>query len=400
MSQSILRSGIVSPARVAFATKASRPRSILKRPAALPLSPTALPFHASFSVMVSPSIKSPHVQFINTPALMSTYSSENYDRAPIKVSPNPLAIPERGSRYYSPTVDHFKLSAPPKPKAAALKRLDSILKASQCASPAITDFADPRSPKAPVAPVQQQIRFASFAAPSREPQPLKQSMSSYPRSPYPSAPLSPSTPAGATEERARRNSDVIPPLRSQQPMRLGRAPVLPSPLKSSFQSPSLQRSHRPAPLDLNPSSASDLSNAFWEAVTLEEGETPMVTALEYPESATVMEEIDLKSPAPNMALKSPGAQLMFGNQDGSVWSPSPASAVPKKHAARESLLRSALMSPAKAAFAKPVTVKPVKRSFIASPSPNDPFASFPSFSAVLSLEGSASGLAVPPKAAV
>lgn len=58
------------------------------------------------------------------------------------------------------------------------------------------------------------------------------------------------------------------------------------------------------------------------------------------------------------------------------------------------------MSPAKAAFAKPATVKPVKRSFIASPSPNDPFASFPSFSAVLSLEGSASGLAVPPKAAV
>jgi hypothetical protein len=150
-------------------------------------------------------------------------------------------------------------------------------------------------------------------------------------------------------------------------------------------------------LDLNPSSASDLSNAFWEAVTLEEGETPMVTALEYPESATVMEEIDLKSPAPNVAaLKSPGPQLMFGNQDGSVWSPTPASAFPKKHAARETLLRSALMSPAKAAFAKPA-VKPMKHSFVASPSPNDPFASFPSFSAVLSLEGS--GLAIPPRVA-
>jgi len=390
---------MTSPMRSAFASKASRPRSILKRPAALPLSPTALPFHASFSVMVSPSIKSPHVQFINTPALVSTYSSENYDRAPIKVSPNPLAIPERGSRYYSPTIDHFKLSAPPKPKAAALKRLDSILKATQCASPAITEFEDPRSPKAPVAPIHQQIRFASFEAPSREPQTLKQSISSYPRSPYPSAPLSPSTPVPTTEDRARRNSDVIPPLRAQ-PMRLGRAPVLPSPLKSSFQSPSLQRSHKPAPLDLNPSSASDLSNAFWEAVTFEEGETPMVTALEYPESATVMEEIDLKSPGPNVALKSPGPQLMFGNQDGSVWSPTPASAIPKKHAARETLLRSALMSPAKAAFAKPAPVKPVKHSFVASPSPNDPFASFPSFSAVLSLGGNDGGLAFPPKAAV
>jgi len=133
-------------------------------------------------------------------------------------------------------------------------------------------------------------------------------------------------------------------------------------------------------------------------MTLQEGETPMVTALEYPQSATVMEEIDLKSPAPNVAaLKSPGPQLMFGNQDGSVWSPSPASAVPKKHAARETLLRSALMSPAKAAFAKPAAAKPVKHSFVASPSPNDPFASFPSFSAVLSLDG---GLAVPPRVAV
>jgi hypothetical protein len=117
----------------------------------------------------------------------------------------------------------------------------------------------------------------------------------------------------------------------------------------------------------------------------------MVTALEYPESANVMEEIDLKSPA----VKTPLPSLMFGVQDGSVWSPS----VPKKPtAAREFLLRSALLSPGKAAFAKP---SKVNRSFIASPSPNDPFASFPSFSAALSLGAAAdtiSGLAFPPKA--
>jgi len=114
-------------------------------------------------------------------------------------------------------------------------------------------------------------------------------------------------------------------------------------------------------------------------------ETPMVTAREYPESAVAMEEIDLKSPGPS---------LIFGVQDGSVWSPSVAAKKPT--AAREALLRSALMSPGKAAFAKP---KPVKHSLVASPSPSDPFASFPSFAAVLSLENEAPGpLAVPPRA--
>lgn len=405
MSQSILRNGMTSPAR-AFMQRPSTPRSILKRPASLALSPTAFPFNASFSVMVSPSIKSPHVQFMNSPQLVATFtthSSEAYDRAPIKVSPNPLALPERGDRFYSPTVDHFKLAAPPKPKAAALNRLNSILKASQCASPAITDFPDPRSPRAAIeAPVTQQIRFASFATPSRQPQDLHSSLSSYPRSPYPSAPLSPAEPMSTeAENRGRRMSDVTVPStrpRSLEPLkRPGRLPIPPSPLKSSFKSPSLQRSHKPAPLDLEPQSANSLSNQFWDAMTLEEGETPMVTALEYPQSAELMEDVDLKSPAPAVkspapALKSPGPALMFGGQDGSVWSPS----VPKKSAARESLLRSALMSPGKAAFARP---KPVKRSYIASPSPNDPFASFPSFAAALSLETSQTGpLAYPPRA--
>jgi len=387
---------MTSPARAAFMRPANT-RSILKRPVALPLSPNPLPFNASFSVLVSPSVKSPHVQFVSTPQLVATFAthaSDVYDRAPIKVSPNPVTLPERGSRYYSPTVDHFKLAPPPKPKAAALIRLNSILKSSQqCASPAITEFEDPRSPKAQAAPVVQQIRFASMVA--RPPRDLGHSLSSYPRSPYPSAPLSPAEPMSeAVESRGRRNSDIpAMPMRARSlepTKRPARLPIPPSPLQSSFKSPSLQRSRKPAPLALEPQSTCSLSNEFWDSMTLE-GDTPMVTALEYPESADMMEDVDLKSPAP--FVKSPGpTTLMFAGQDGSVWSPS--AAAPKKPAAaRESLLRSALMSPGKAAFAKP---KSIQRSYIASPSPHDPFASFPSFAAVLSVEGSP--LAYPPRA--
>jgi len=391
---------MTSPARAMM----SRPgqKSILKRPASLALqSPTAaLPFHASFSVM-SPG-KTPHVHFLNTPQLVATFvthSSETYDRAPIKVSPNPLALPARGARYYSPTVENFKLAAPPPPKAAALQRLNSILKATQCASPAITDFPDPRSPQAAAAaaPSFQQIRFASFAAaPRHQPRDLASSIASYPRSPYPSAPLSPAETMGSKQEsRGRRLSDPsvkVTRARSHDvPSRPSRAPVPPSPLQSSFKAQGLQRPHKPTPLALDSAgSTSSLSNAFWDSMTLE-GETPMVTALEYPESAVQMEDIDLQSPSfvKSPKVSTPAPALMFGGQDGSVWSPS---AVPKKTAARDMLLRSALMSPAKAAFAKP---KQVKRAVIASPSPNDPFASFPSFAAALTLDTSSIPLSRP-----
>lgn len=390
---------MTSPAR-AFMSRPSQ-RSILKRSAPSALSPTALPFHASFS-MLSPGPKSPHVHFMHTPQLVATFvthSSENYDRAPIKVSPNPLALPERGARFFSPTVENFKLAPPPPPKAAALQRLNSILKTSQCASPAITDFPDPRSPQAAAAaaPSFQQIRFASFAA-TRQPRDLAMSMSSYPRSPYPSAPLSPveTMESQQIEGRARRMSDPSAKAtrsRSHEAQtRSSRATVPPSPLKSSFKPQGLQRSHKPTPLALNSAeSTSSLSNAFWDAMTLE-GETPMVTALEYPESAVQMEDIDLQSPSfvKSPKVKTPAPALMFGGQDGSVWSPS--AVAPKKTAARDMLLRSALMSPAKAAFTKP---KQVKRAIIASPSPNDPFAAFPSFAAALTLDVSSIPLARP-----
>ncbi|TEB32476.1 hypothetical protein FA13DRAFT_1731688 [Coprinellus micaceus] len=390
MSQAMFKNTVTSPVARAFVKRPMNPRSILRRPAALPMSPTTQPVFASFSVM-APSMKSPHVQFMASPQLVATFtthSSDTYDRAPIKVSPNPLELPGRGDRYYSPCLENFRLADPPKPKAAVQKRLDSIL-AQQCASPAITDFEDPRSPK--VVDATQQVRFASFAAsPARPARDLKASISGYPRSPYPSATLPSEVEGSQDGAKARRMSDSTVDL-SNRPAGVSTAPrkaprlpntipSIPSPLQQSFRTPlktpvktpltaGLQRSHRPAPLAISPQDdATALSDAFWDA---------------YPESAMEMEEVNLKSPAPQ--VQSPGPALIFGTQDGGVWTPS----APKQPAARETLLRSALMSPGKVAFAR------VKRSNIASPSPNDPFASFPSFAAALTMAQSDPTIAYP-----
>jgi len=74
-------------------------RPILKShsPEGFPLASVALPF-------LSP-LDSPHVHFPPTPTLTSihpTHSQYTYDRAPIVVSPNMCALPERGGRMYSP----------------------------------------------------------------------------------------------------------------------------------------------------------------------------------------------------------------------------------------------------------------------------------------------------------
>jgi len=76
-----------------------RKRPILKShhfPEGFPPASAALPF-------LSPP-DSPHVHFPPTPTLTSTHPTHSpftYDRAPIVVSPNICALPERGGRVYS-----------------------------------------------------------------------------------------------------------------------------------------------------------------------------------------------------------------------------------------------------------------------------------------------------------
>jgi len=344
---SILRNGIVSPTRSTLQRTAST-RSILKRPGALPLSP-AYPLPACFSIHHSP-LLSPHVKFQPSPTLVSTFtahSARSYDRAPISVSPL--------ERTYLTSLEDFKLSAPPRP-------FRSISAAQN--SPAITDFEDPRSPKVqPAAKQQNLLRFAALTSnktATRASQTLASSLASYPRSPYPSAPLVPTEHANdvATVDNPThrvRASSLDLPKRNKKGLTLGPSvtSVVPTPssLGRSVFSPSVNEG---APLDLE----SRLNEAFWNAVSLEESDDEvMVTALECPSSAVE-------------------PQIMYASADGALWSP----AVPKPGAAA-SRIRESLMSPGKRSSFSDI----VRKDFTA-PTPNDPFAAFPSFAAAMEVD--------------
>ncbi|KAF8167184.1 hypothetical protein B0H34DRAFT_4003 [Crassisporium funariophilum] len=391
-SQSFMRNGMTSPAR-AMMKKSGSSRSILKRPTALPMSPQPFPYAASFSIHLSPPMKSPHVHFPSSPSLVATFvthSPGSYDRGPIAVSPNPLALPSWGERIYSPSLEGFKLSAPPKP-FRSLKFQDS---------PVITEFEDPRSPKLQPAAKQNAIRFSTFgnnqsvARPSKN---LDKSIGSYPRSPYPSAPITPSeetADASDLEARGRaltrqwpkdREADDSAPARRARASSLderkrnkkgltiaarqtaGAFTPIPSPLVQSFMSPSvnsINRARKPAPLDLDAQAEED---------------EPMVTALEYPESAVEYEEkMDMAAAAP---------QIIYGGVDGVLWSP----ALPKPSATINKI-RESLMSPAKQSSFNRI----VRKDFTA-PSPNDPFAAFPSFAATMQMGNIEGAITYPPR---
>lgn len=415
-TQSILRTGINARSVI----KNGPTRSILRRPEPLAVSPRSLAFTqtASFSIKLSsPStsqaVKSPHVHFPPSPsqliATFTTHCPETYDRGPISVSPNPLTIPGWGERVYSPSVEGFRLQAAPK----------TFRTLAYQPSPVITEFEDPRSPKLPAAKVNNKtatntIRFASFLSTqgiTRPSQSLDKALASYPRSPYPSAPISPTEirelgssaaeddmdtrgrqlsrsgeiPSGPARARARAQS-VQERRRTKKNLTL--APRFnmsvansPSPLGRSIFSPavsSLNRPNKPAPLAMD-----SLTQEFWQAVSLEPSaseasadlDEPMVTALEYPESAVEYEE------KMDMTLRSASQPpLMYAGADGALWSPG----LPKPGAAL-GRIRETLMSPGVGkSFGRMSTI--VRKDFTA-PSPNDPFAAFPSFGTALTGDG-------------
>lgn len=441
-TKSILRNGMRSQTR-SIIQKSGSTRPSLKRPNPLPLSPLAQ--NVSFSVLLSPSakaLKTPHVHFPPSPsklfATFVTHGPTSYDRGPISVSPNPLVLPGWGERVYSPSIEGFRLSAVPKPFRTLTYQ----------ASPVITDFEDPRSPKlpAPVASVGKEnrhnsVRFAPFTSMQSETRPSKslgKSLASYPRSPYPSAPVSPSdgvlgdsqaamdvdmemetrgrqwprnrglndniavisgparARANSLEERRNKRNKKGLTLASG---RMNNATNLmgnvaftpiPSPLGRGIFSPavtSLKRANKPAPLAMD-----SLTQAFWQSISLASAEPsatadvddPMVTALEYPESAVEYEEkLDMTLRA---AAQPP---LMYAGADGALWSPALPVAGAKVERIRESL-----MSPG---VGKSFESRVVRRDFTA-PSPNDPFAAFPSFAAAL--EMGAEEIRYPPRVAL
>ncbi|KAG6919092.1 hypothetical protein DXG01_009345 [Tephrocybe rancida] len=400
-SQSILRAGLKSPAH-GFMKPASA-RSILKRPAPLPLSPNPLPFAASFSVVINSSHLSPHVHFPSSPAMAATftaYSANTYDRAPIIASPGSAGLTAWANRPLSPSARNaFKLLDPPKKK-------------TQTSHLTVPEFEDPRSPK-PYKETRRATSVATQKAPMlsvpivedpRSPKPYKarsgvsfdeltlhvprgirgaeelgKALSTYPRSPYPSAPIEEDMDGaergrlvtrisradkGQTPDRARSlEKEVKKP--KNRPTNIGLH--VSSPLRQNFLSPMKVTAPRitvakPAPLDLE--------SQFWQSVSLEEPESAYMTANEMPESVT-----------------SPGPNIMFGSQDGQLWSPR----VPRKDVRRVLDADVPMLSPAqKRAFSK---------SMVASPSPNDPFAAFPSFSIAM-MTGMDGSVTYPPRARV
>lgn len=359
---------MASPARAMLKTPYST-RSILKRPGALPLSPA----YASFSIQaqVSPHTKSPHVQFPPSPSLVSTFaahSAASYDRAPISVSPL--------ERTYVTSLDGFKLAAPPKPLRSPAQR-----------SPAIVNFEDPRSPKVHPAPA---LGFPAFSQVVERPtKHIAGSLASYPRSPYPSATFVEEAQAsaqwpkdGETDSLSRltRSSSLDVPTRNKKGLTLAPSTVIPvvpthpSGDRSVFSPavPSINRGKKPAPLDLE----SRLSQDFWQSLSFEEAEKTddqeMVSALDYPMSAVDYEgkmEMDTHMSQP---------QVMYAGADGALWSPG----MPKPGAALDRI-RDSLMTPGKKSkFGN------ILRKDVTAPSPNDPFAAFPSFTAAIEMEGS------------
>lgn len=401
MASQVLRNGLTSPAR-------SMMRPILKRPAPLALSPSAQ--STQFSA---------HVRFPTSPsklvATITTYSPNAYDRAPISISPNPVNMPGWGERVYSPSSEGFRLSAIPK-----------VYKSFSMAyqpSPVLTEFEDPRSPKLqPAADVTgakatkavRTTRMATRPAPLQQ-VPLNEA---YPRSPYPTASFT--NAADEMQTRGRQMSRSVNKIsetsrararaqsievrqnhRNKKGLTLGSRPTpadftpIPSPLSRSFitaptaPSASINRTHKPAPLDLETNSAGSdgLSNAFWNSMSIDNhsADEPMITAREYPESAVeYQEKVDIGVRSASQP------SLMFAGADGVLFSPG----LPKPHFQRVGQLKESLHSALLSPSVKRTSFQPIARKEITAPSPNDPFAAFPSFGAALEM----AGVSAPPAA--
>lgn len=370
----MLRTGVTSPAR-ALLKPASSTRSILKRPASLPLSPSAFSFAASFSALAQSEKLSPHVHFAASPAMVVTFSAlspNTYDRGAIIVSPASMDVSSWANRVYSPSADAFKLSDPPAPKRKSERNLT------------IPVLEDPRSPKPYVSEATARFEELTLHVPrsTRGIDALAKALSTYPRSPYPSAPVSPRADSenvnedvenrGHTSGRwptvntvSDKRSSSLTRARSLQETKRRSGPRLETTAAQQFLTP-VQESPRvtitkPPPLNLDGDAC--LSHAFWESVSLEPGNmlSPSVRGHEAMMSPTL-------------------PTIMFGKKDGTLWSPG----LPKK--ARPNMRLPLSPTAPKAQL---------RKSVVASPSPNDPFAAFPSFS--IALSGSVASIAYPPR---
>ncbi|KAK2459555.1 hypothetical protein APHAL10511_008434 [Amanita phalloides] len=400
------------------------PKPILKRA----IRPAPLP--------IARSPRSPHVHFPLSPGLFSTFSTHSpstYDRSPYPLSPSSLSI-----------TSTFKLADPPKRNLAARPPAP------------VLEENDPRSPR-PAGALSFAAAATALSHGSQVRTELNAALKGFPRSPYPSAPLSAEAPELDTKSRARSNSaDGVrsvaprrpPPLVIANHDRVGIAggatgtgrdtitfqltssrrlapphldltaakmPPYLTPVQESASSAGIETELDVDKVSSDISSGGDstrLSNAFWRSVSfqLEPGQEGALAPLAgnasvsdggFPESVTgsqpsVASDPDLggltlrMSPRPKIPQfehTSRGARvpsLLFGRSDGSVWSPGPISSMSPGLTSPAPWSMAGLASP-RAGTRKNSSLA-VPRSVVAAPSPNDPFAKFPSFAAVLEMD--------------
>jgi hypothetical protein len=317
-------------------------------------------------------------------ATFTVYSPNTYDRGPILISPTSFSDSSWANRVCSPSIDAFKLADPPTSKRASRKTEGSLT------TPILKD---PRSPRPRVSDATVRFEKLSSQMPrgNRGKDDLGKALSSYPRSPYPSAPVSPAFESeedflevesrGRSSRRPRQNSGVgerVPLLARTRSLEVetkrrnslhSASPAAKQSLTPVQESPRVTIT-RPPPLNLTgnastPGRSTRLSHAFWDSVSLEPQQM-LSPSVVMPETVT-----------------SHTPPLLFGGKDGTLWSPG----LPKNKRADTRLTQS-LLSP---------TPKPrLRKSVVASPSPNDPFAAFPSFT--IALSGASVTIAYPPRA--
>ncbi|KAJ3826871.1 hypothetical protein F5878DRAFT_625634 [Lentinula raphanica] len=391
-AKSLLRAGLSSPRSL---RSPSTPKSILKRPPPLALSQN--PFKASVTIVLSPG--SPHVHFPPSPGLTATYTTHSpntYDRGAIVVSPNPLELPSWGSRIYSPSSETFG-----KPASTESSPAEELTPTFKTFTPPILSLSSPNFdevfPKSPVADTKPttraSARFQAIAAqPTIRPvSALGEALKSYPRSPYPSAPASPAPAVLAEQENAEIEDEerlagrvwsrtktvygTTPSLVSREAGAKAKAKKVPpaitiigrsaemvsSPLRQEFLTP-VEESPQHTATAANTSSKShaQLTQAFWQSMSLDE-------SMDDVGSPRITNEDPVAS-----GLLSPGGMIspmIFATKEGVVWSPPRRDVLFHKKDLKDTVFSSG-----------------GSRAMVMSPSPEDPFSAFPSFSAVLSLD--------------
>ncbi|KAJ7631628.1 hypothetical protein DFH06DRAFT_698478 [Mycena polygramma] len=299
--QTARRARMASPNLVVF--EGHSPKPILKRPSPLNLksvSHSAM-FASTITIVVSPSppVSSPHVHFPASPiltAVFSTHSPNSYDRSATKVTPNPLELPGWGTRVYSPGEGTFSSVRSPSAPVPVL-------------------FVDPPS-FAP--PAEDAIKAVRFGSRPRELE-LGKAISVYPRSPYPSAPMSPMTRDKEKENVGVARAKSLDSPKSQAKRFINRPPSLnvpagrPATPRISLSTP-LSGSNCLTPVQESPRTvtlaSTRLSQEFWQSVSLEEQD-------EYEEHRPCAMEAHEEGSTPISAVP----RFIFGTKDGVLWSP-------------------------------------------------------------------------------